>query len=72
VLIVWLKLLTPLPNALKRDKDAPFGKKFFDFSKAQTEPMVQPDSVTENFRKKAMTVVAEFVGRHAVSLPQVD
>jgi hypothetical protein len=56
--IVRPKLLTPLPNRFICDGDPTFGKEFFDFTKAEAEPMVEPDGVTDNFRGKAMTLVA--------------
>ena len=44
------KLLTPLANGFIRDGDASFGEKFFDFTKAEAEAMVEPHGVTDNFR----------------------
>ena len=52
------KLLTPLPNRFIYDGDPTFGEEFFDFTKAEAEPMVEPDGVTDNFRGKSMTLVA--------------
>ncbi len=56
--IVRSKLLTPLPNRFICDGDPTFGEEFFDFTKAEAEPMVEPDGVTDNFRGKPVTVVA--------------
>ncbi len=70
--IVRPKLLTPLPNRFIRDGDPTFGEEFFDFTKAEAEPMVEPDGVADNFRRKAMTLVAGCVGFHHASLPNAS
>ncbi len=56
--IVGPKLLTPLTNGFIRDGDASFGEEFFDFAKAEAEPMVEPNRMTDNFRGKPVTLVA--------------
>jgi hypothetical protein len=56
--IVRAKLLAPLTNGFIGDRDATFGKQFFDLSEAEAEPMVEPHGVTDNFGGKAMTLVA--------------
>ena len=48
------ELQTPKPNSLVRNNDASLSKHFLDVSKAEREPMVQPDGVADNFRWKAM------------------
>ncbi len=63
--IVRPKLLTPLPNRFICDGDPTFGEEFFDFTKAEAEPMVEPDGVTDNFRGKAMTLVVGYWLFHA-------
>ncbi len=63
--IGWPKLSAPLTNGLIRDGDAPVGEEFFDLTEAEAEPMVQPDGVANNFRRKAMAVVAGLFGFHA-------
>jgi len=50
--------LAPLPNGFIGDSDASFGEEFFHFTEAQTESMVQPGGVTDNFRGKTVTLVA--------------
>jgi len=65
------KLLTPLANGFVGDGDVSFRQEFFDFTEAQTESMVEPDGVTDNFRGKTMTLIAGIMGFHtAPSLPQ--
>jgi hypothetical protein len=56
--IVRPKLLTPLPNRFIRDGDPTFGEEFFDFTKAEAEPMVEPNGMTDNFRGETMTLIA--------------
>jgi hypothetical protein len=40
---------TPLPNRLVGHGDAPLSKKIFDIAEAQTETMVEPNGVTDDF-----------------------
>ena len=46
-----------MANGFIGDRDASFGEDFFYFTKAEAEPMLQPDGVTDNFRGKTMTLV---------------
>ena len=66
---------TPLPNRLVGDGDAPLGEEIFSISEAQTEPVVEPDGVTDDFRRESVAVVAG--GRLVIGLlcqaqPQLD
>jgi hypothetical protein len=56
--IIRSKFLTPLTNGFIGHGDALFSEEFFDFTEAQTEPMVEPHGVTDNFRGKPVTLVA--------------
>ena len=47
------------------DGGATFGQQFFDFTETEAETMVPPDGVANNFRGKAMTLVAGIFGFHA-------
>lgn len=49
VSIARTKLLTPLANSFIGDGDPSFGKKLFHFPEAQTESMVQPRRMANNF-----------------------
>ena len=62
---------TPLPNRLIRHRDTPFGEEILDISKAKTEPIVEPDSVTDNFRGKPVSAIAGRWVRHRRTLPAV-
>ncbi len=48
------EFLTPVSDRFVRDKDSSLCKQVFYVSKAQREPMVQPNGVTDDFRWKAM------------------
>ncbi len=63
--IGWPKLSAPLTNSFIGDGDATFGQQFFDFTETEAETMVQPDGVANNFRRKAMALVAGLFGFHA-------
>ncbi len=56
-----------MTNGFIRDGDASFGKKFFHLTKTETEPMVQPDGVTDNFRGKTVTLIADPLSEAALS-----
>jgi hypothetical protein len=63
--IVRPKLLTPWPNRFIRDGDPTFDEEFFDFTKAEAEPMVEPHGMTDNVRGKPVTLVAGCSNVHA-------
>ena len=44
------------------DDHPSFGEQILDITKTQCEPMIEPDSVTDDFRRKAVASVA---GSHA-------
>jgi hypothetical protein len=62
------ELLAPAPDGLIGDDYAPLGQKELNVSKADTEDVIQPDSMADDLDGKAMAVVR--VGRvfHAASL----
>ena len=62
-------LPAPLANGLVSDGDSALGEKVFDVSKAQTEAVIEPNSVTDNFCGKAMASIAERAAVHSPSLP---
>ena len=49
--------IAPLPNGFIRDGNATFSQKVFNISQAQTETMVQPHSVTDDGRRKSVSMV---------------
>ena len=60
---------TPLPNRLVRYGDAPLSEEIFGIAEAQTEPVVEPDGVTDDFRRESVAVVAGGRARHRPTLP---
>ncbi len=63
-----------LPTALKlafvRNDNAPLGQELLDVTEAQTEPMVEPHSVTYDLRRKAVTAIVVCILAHQQSLPK--
>jgi hypothetical protein len=53
------KLLASFSYRFIGEGDATFGEEFFHLSKAQEEPMVEPNGVTNDCRGKTVTLVAE-------------
>jgi len=51
------KLQTPLANRFVGQFDASLGHDLFDVAVAQREAIVQPDTMTNNLRREAMTLV---------------
>ena len=54
------KLQAPEPNCLVRDADTTLGKEILNITEAEREPMVEPNSVTDNLRRKSLASVAGF------------
>lgn len=48
----------------------PLGEQFFDFTKAEIEPKIEPDGVTGVFRWKPKAAIAWRFGIHHVTLPK--
>ncbi len=51
------EFLTPVSDCFVGDKDPSLCKQVFYVSKAQGEPVVQPNGVTDDFRRKAMPLI---------------
>jgi hypothetical protein len=51
------EFLTPVSDRFVGDKDSSLREQVFYVSKAQGEPMVEPDSVTDYFRRKAVASI---------------
>src|SRR4029453_17816859 len=58
----------PLPDALVADHDPSLAKDQLDVSEAQAEEMVQPDSVTDDLGREAVSGVGSGLGRHLAIL----
>jgi hypothetical protein len=62
------KFLTPPPNGLIGDDNAPLSQHQLNISKAHAEHVVQPDSMADDLSGKAMSVVRIGWRLHAASL----
>ena len=51
------EFLTPVSDRFIGDKDSSLGEQVFYVTKAQGEPMVQPNGVTDDFRRKEVTPI---------------
>jgi hypothetical protein len=60
---------TPLSDRLVGHGDAPLGEEIFGISEAQTEPVVQPDRVTDDLGWESVAVVAGGTVGHPPTLP---
>ena len=58
-------LTLPLPGRLVRD----FGKEILDISEAQAKAVVEPDGVTDDFRRESVSAVT---GRRACHRPTLS
>jgi hypothetical protein len=65
---VWARLLTPLPDGLIGDHHSSLREKFLDISEAQGEAMKQPDGMTDDFRREAVSRVQTSIVFHPPSL----
>jgi hypothetical protein len=66
---------TPLPNGLVGHDNAPLGEEIFRIAEAQTEPMVEPDGVTDDLGRKSIAAIAGRLPHHGLlcqSEPQPD
>ena len=66
--IVGSEFPTPAPNGLVRNNDSAFGQKVFHITEAQTEAMIDPYGVADDFRREAVSVVTGSRALHEMSL----
>ncbi len=52
--------------------NAAFGEEVFDITEAEAESMVGPNSMSDNFGRKAMALVTECLNFHHASLPKAS
>ena len=55
---------TPSADGFVGDNNAAFGEEIFDITEAQAETVIESDGVTDNFRRKTVSVVAGFGAIH--------
>ena len=63
------ELETPKPDRLVGNRDAALGEKVFYIPKAETEPVVEPYGVTDDFCWESVSTIARRVTFHRHSLP---
>ena len=66
--VVGAKRLTPLPDAPVGNHDSQLSQEFLDISKAQSESMIQPYSVADDFRGETVSGVQSTIGFNQPSL----
>ena len=58
----------PSSDGFIRDNNSAFGQKIFNITEAQTETMIDPYGVADNFRRETVSVVAGSGAVHEMSL----
>jgi len=62
------KLGAPVSNSLVRHRDTPLGKQIFDVAIAERKPMIEPDGMADDFRRKSMIFIYGF---HPVIIAEI-
>ena len=70
--VVRTELPAPLSHGFVRHDDTSFGKQIFDLPETQTELIIGPHSVADDFRWKTMPEVAGSMTHDPASLPDWD
>ena len=68
--VIGAELPAPLPTRFVRHDDAAFGQQILDIPEAQAVSVIQPDSVADDFRRKAMPKVAGSSSVHPGIVPR--
>src|SRR5215472_6309149 len=58
----------PSPDGFVRNHDPAFSQKIFHISEAQTEAMIDPYCVTDDFRRKTVSMITRSEAVHKMSL----
>ena len=66
--IVGSEFPAPLPYGFVRNNYSAFGQKIFNITEAQTEAMIDPYGVADDFRRETVSVVAGSGALHEMSL----
>jgi hypothetical protein len=66
--IVGSEFRAPLPDGFVRNNDSSFRQKIFNITEAQTEAMIDPYGVADDFRREAVSVVTGSGAVHEMSL----
>jgi hypothetical protein len=66
--IVGSELPAPAPNGFVRNRDSAFDQKIFHITEAQTEAMLDPYGIADDFRQEAVYAVTRSGAVHEMSL----
>jgi hypothetical protein len=66
--IVGSEFPAPLTDGFVRNNDSAFGQKIFHITEAQTEAMIDPYGVADDFRRETVSVVTGSGALHEMSL----
>jgi hypothetical protein len=66
--IVGSEFPAPLADGFVRNNDSAFGQKIFNITEAQTEAMINPHGVADDFQRETVSVVTGWGALHAMSL----
>ena len=66
--IVGSEFPAPLPYGFVRNNYSAFGQKIFNITEAQTEAMIDPYGVADDFRRETVSVVTGLGALHEMSL----
>ena len=69
--IVRSEFPAPLADSFVRNNDSAFGQKIFHITEAQTEAMLDPYGVADDFRRETVSVVTGSGALHEMSLSVV-
>jgi len=67
--VSWTELLTPQADGFVGDGDSSFGQEILNISETQSKPVVQPDCMTDDLRREAVSVVPQLSSIHPATLP---
>ena len=62
--VVWTELLTPASNRFIRDGDVSLSQQIFHITEAQTEAMIEPYGVADDFRRETVSAVTRSGALH--------
>ena len=67
-------VLRPKPEARQADglvgnRNAPLGEEVFDVAEAETESVVEPYGVADDFRRESVSVICGPLAGHRLTLP---
>jgi hypothetical protein len=66
--IVGSEFPAPLSDGFVRNNDSAFGQKIFHITEAQTEAMIDPYGIADDFRREAVSAVTGSGAVHEMSL----